>query len=253
MLRLPLVLMSTMLAMILVVRLAYALPEGPGGSGIPKKMPTSTGGLLATLLLPGVQIDLNLSNEQKVKVRQLTMVQRASGKYGPSPGTIPDPGRLPSIPPGSEAERISLTEILTPQQMERLKQIDLQVQGIDALKNPEVIGALGLTLEQREKLNAAFKKADKQLHNPALATVGGMMAMGLVPGQSEQELKEEVLKVLTPEQRKKFEKMKGKQINLTRTIAITSGAPLRRQNAPPGSMPPAGTPKGSVPLPPQQN
>ena len=46
----------------------------------------------------------------------------------------------------------TLGQILTPQQIERLKQIKLQAAGAAALSIPEVAKALALTEEQREKL-----------------------------------------------------------------------------------------------------
>ena len=232
MLRLPLVLVSAIAGMLIIVGLAYAAPAGPGGSGIPKKMPAPKGGLLATLLVPGVETQLNISIEQRQNVIKLIMVQRASGKYGPTPGNIPDPGRLPSIPPGSEAEREALAEILTPEQMERLEQIDLQAQGAAALRKPDVIRALGLSLEQRDKLNAVFKQANKQREADVPPSgIKRLLPSGVMPDQIEQELVEKALKVLTPEQRQKFEKMKGKQMDFDRSVPGSFGAPTGRRNA----------------------
>ena len=117
--------------------------------------------------------------------------------------------------------------------MERLWQIDLQIQGLAALRNPAVIAALGLTVEQREKLNAVFKEADKKHGKPLQPTITTIIMMGgKMP--DDEELTDKASRVLTPRQREKFEKMKGKPVDLG--VQGFFGAP----NLPPVAMPQPG-------------
>ena len=72
------------------------------------------------------------------------------------------------------------------------------MQGVNALRYPEVAAALSYSLEQREKLSPIFKQA-----NQLQAFVGNSLG---------DRLKAEALEVLTPEQRQKFENMKGEPL-----------------------------------------
>ena len=100
----------------------------------PNKIKTRPVGLLAVLRLPGVQRELDLSGEQKKKIYDLSVLEGLFKHFGGGGGPIastPINEELkkpegPPILPGSEREQKRLTEILLPEQMERLKQIDLQ-------------------------------------------------------------------------------------------------------------------------------
>ena len=171
------------------------------------------------MALSSVQNELNLSSEQKTKLRDLP---------GQEPGTTTVIGangitimRPSGTQPSAETDRQlkQLAEILKPDQMKRLKQIDLQMQGPAALRNPEVIAALGLTTEQREKLNAIIEEVDKILKPTITPTIIK------VPHDSEG-LKERVFGVLTPKQREKFEKMKGKPVDLKPQVIRADHNPL---------------------------
>jgi hypothetical protein len=220
MLRLPLALVSALLGMLVVVSLAYALPEGPGASGgvILKKAPTYSIPLMALIGNPQVQKALNLCDEQKEKIGELQdETRRELDKLRQGLDLKASRKKLQAMyPKVKEKEEKHLTEILKPEQLQRLKQIDLQLQGVDVLRKSEVIRALGLSLEQHEKLNSLFKQADKQRTGMANQPPGlhaGQFG-GMMPMQNKQELMEKALKVLTPEQRQKFEKIVGKPIDL---------------------------------------
>jgi Spy/CpxP family protein refolding chaperone len=90
--------------------------------------------------------------------------------------------------------------------MKRLKQLDLQVQGANALRKPEVIGALSLTPDQRYELSTVLTQADER---PS----GKKAPSGASPNQVERELMDKALKVLTPKQRQTFEQLKGKPMD----------------------------------------
>jgi hypothetical protein len=99
-----------------------------------------------------------------------------------------------------------------------------------------------LAPEQRLKLKAVFKQANKQRENEAMPPLMNYLR-GLMPDQSELDLMEKALKVLTPEQRKKFDKMKGKPIEHLPPPGF--GSPTGAANAPSGHWWTAGALKGN--------
>ena len=226
MLRLSFVCLSSVLGMVLAVGLASAQPGAPPPSGEPGQgmhrgmgpgMMEHGGGPLGLLRLESVQKDLNLSDAQKEKIKELakgTMPARASDAESPSPEE-----RRARM----EAMRKSLAGILKPEQLDRLKQIQLQVQGPAALAmNPEAAKALGITDDQRAKIKSLREEADGKMR-----TLFGS-ARGLPPEQRRakfvenrdqlrqinKELRTKALEVLTPEQREKLDKLQGKKLDL---------------------------------------
>src|SRR5438552_1218073 len=57
----------------------------------------------------------------------------------------------------------ALAEVLNPDQLKRLKQINLQVRGYRALNDPHVQTALKITSEQKDSLNTIMADAQKEL------------------------------------------------------------------------------------------
>jgi hypothetical protein len=210
MLRLPLLLAAATAGLVVAAGLAHAQSTVPASQK--KGSQIRSIGLLRTVQLPHVQTELNLSDEQKQRLNDLFKGE-AGGNAGAGMGISSAMGG-----PGMEKmfQLSMLQNMLTQDQMKRLKEIDLQMQGTKALKNPEVIGTLGLTLEQQEKLNPLFKQADAKKQLISKGPNIGVIPGGKTLRQIEQELTEDALKVLTREQRQKFEKMKGKPVELTR-------------------------------------
>ncbi len=109
--------------------------------------------------------------------------------------------------------REQLEEVLLPQQIERLQEISLQIRGIQALDDPKVAEKLGLTEEQKSKLAEARQgQADKMRERMREMFQGGGGAQGNIReamGKMREEMEEEILAVLSSDQQKKFEEMKG--------------------------------------------
>ena len=113
----------------------------------------------------------------------------------------------------AEARKKALA-VLAPAQRERLKQIRLQVLGVDALSEPEVAKALGFTAEQRKMA----KTLPAQVRQ---ATRDAVQGQDLTVDQRREKTVEvrakvltKALETLTPEQREKFEKLKGAKIDM---------------------------------------
>lgn len=121
--------------------------------------------------------------------------------------------------------REQLEEVLFPEQMERLDQIAIQLQGVGALGTEKVQEALKITDAQKEKL-AEVQSAmrDKMgtmmremFQNRGQGGDGGGFdrdAMREKMTEAREEVEKEILGVLTSDQKKKFEEMKGEKFEM---------------------------------------
>ncbi len=113
-------------------------------------------GELYLLAQPSAHDDLRLDEGQRARVAELS--SRAGRRWME---TFGDPGRLR---PPAERVRLALEQaraneaevdaILTPSQRLRLRQLALQSEGPGAFREPEVVEALRLAPEQRERIRA---------------------------------------------------------------------------------------------------
>jgi Spy/CpxP family protein refolding chaperone len=198
------------------------------------------GGLLGLLRLEQVQKELNLSDQQKEKLKGLG--REARPERPADGGDLTPEERQQKLDEfrkkaRERMEKIEkrLAEILKPEQLERLKQIRLQATGAAALADPQVVKALGITDDQRAKLKKLYDGAGEKRRE-----LRGSMR-DLSPDereakraenqkkirQIEKELMDKALEVLTPEQREKFEKMKGKKFDLDFSALVPPRQPNR--------------------------
>jgi hypothetical protein len=102
---------------------------------------------------PDVHADLRLTEDQKKKVREL--LDRLDPRRGGPPGgrarLTPDERRQQDLE-RARASNAEARQILSPEQLQRLPQIALQIQGIGAFRQADVAAALKLTPEQRESI-----------------------------------------------------------------------------------------------------
>jgi len=95
-------------------------------------------------------------------------------------------------------------EVLLPQQRDRLRQISLQQRmrfgAQNALASPDVAKELGITDEQREKLQKAAEEAQEELRKKT--------------EELQEQAKQKVLSVLTPAQQDKLKQLIGEPANL---------------------------------------
>jgi len=173
--------------------------RGPGFMGVPGR-----GGLLLLLRNPQVQEELNLSDSQKEQIDQLSDKQRDEmralfGDRGDREGLqeLSPEQRMARFQEmmerlRKEAEKRApeiekqVAQILEPPQFKRLKQIELQRRGVDALVSADVIQALALTEAQQEKIKEVLEQRDSKREE-----LGNQMREGMTPGgfrqRSEQE------------------------------------------------------------------
>jgi Spy/CpxP family protein refolding chaperone len=194
---------------------------GGGGFGF---SPAMMWGRLLTL--EAVQKELELVPEQKEKLKNLA--EKAAAKARENFAAM---GKLRDL---SEEERKTkftefgntmraqaeqtkkdIEEVLLPHQVERVKQIVLQVRGLGALEDKEVQDALGITEQQKEKMKSLGESMAEKFRGMGR---GGdeneRKARREKMESARKELEAQILDILTPEQKEKFNKMKGAKVDI---------------------------------------
>jgi len=183
------------------------------------------------LARPEVQKELELVDEQKEKLKKLGEELRENiRKDFAAVGELKDEEarrkKWQEIRQKYEEQakemRKKVETILLPHQVDRLKEIQIQAQGARALGSAEVAKALGITDEQKGKLEKIREEIRGQI---------GKLWQGIRDLDEEQrrakieenrnkmrdiieKAKKDALGVLSDEQRKTFEKMQGKKFEL---------------------------------------
>lgn len=219
------------LAVLLAVAMAVTSHAQPPQGGRGGMMGRGMGGGNPLMLLANdqVQEELKLTDDQKGKLRVMgekamaEMRERFSGMRDLSE----EERRAKFAEMQKEGEQrnkqieAQLKEVLTTEQSERLGQIRLQQQGMMAVGTPDVAKALGITEEQKEKLQAAGQEIQEKMR--------GMWQQvqdleGEQRGQKMQQLSQEigqaaeqkVKEILSTEQWETFQKMRGEPLKLER-------------------------------------
>jgi Spy/CpxP family protein refolding chaperone len=183
---------SVVLALALIVAMSAAVsaqtqPKKGGGRGM-----GGSGLGVSLLLMDKVQKELQLSDEQKGKLLMLGMQMQQGGNRG-------------------NVEK-QLMSILRPEQLQRLKEIRLQIDGPAALTtSPELAKELELTAEQLAKLKTLQGPNRDKMRESLQGTPEQRHAKML---ELRKEAMDKALEVLTSEQQEKFEKMQGKKVDL---------------------------------------
>ncbi len=112
----------------------------------------------------------------------------------------------------AEENKKAIEEVLLPHQIERLKQIALQLRGTQALNDKDVQEALGLTGDQKEKIKQVGEEMAKK--RGELFGGGGGQGMREKFEALRKETDQKLMEVLTAEQKEKFEKLKGSKFEV---------------------------------------
>jgi hypothetical protein len=164
----------------------------------PWAFPETRGSVLLRLLSSkSVLEDLKLSDEQKEKLAELLRKQQDG---------LQELRKLNRDERARKAEELNkahdqaATELLKPEQLQRLKQILLQQRGPRALADPEVAQALRLTNEQSQQVTAILKETSQIQATGNLADILNKL----------QELQtEKLMGVLTDEQKARWKELQG--------------------------------------------
>ncbi len=168
-----------------------------------------------------IKTELKLTDDQIKKLTALAPAPPAQG--------APQPTQEERQKQRDEMQK-KIASILTPAQNNRVKEIQLQMQGTRALTSDEVVKELGLSEKQVADIEAAREAGRPQ--------GGGAPQQGGTPptpeerqkmmesfAKAREETNKKVLAILTPAQKAKWEKMLGKKFEMPMPPMGGGGAP----------------------------
>jgi DNA-binding MarR family transcriptional regulator len=161
------------------------------------------------LMMEEVQSELKLTDEQKSQAAEINE-KLTVGRHDLFAKVTKESGeRAGRVDELENQARESIAKLLDDAQEKRLQELLLQVNGASELRNQEVSAALKITKDQQKKL-AEVRRENAKARQKALTNFDGdRMAKSL---ELQREADAKLLKVLTDDQRKQFEKMQGKKL-----------------------------------------
>ncbi len=217
----------------------FAGRGGPGGIG-------GGMGVLGLLRIEQVQKEIELLDDQKADLEKLGEKARAAmqevfGNFRNLSREEMQQRREEIQQKMQEQQKklqAELEKILLPHQLERLEQIRIQLMGIRALEDPEVAEKLNITDAQKEKIRQVQEQAREKMREAFQGMRGGQgqrpdpQAMREQFTKLREQIEKDVLAVLTPEQKKKFEELKGEPFELDRSALFGGRGPGQGQQGP---------------------
>jgi Spy/CpxP family protein refolding chaperone len=196
-------------------------PGGPFGGRLGGPML-----MVGLLRSPQVQQELKLTDQQRQRLEQLGEQWREKMRG------------LRDLPPEERRQKVQgmraevekqLSQILNEQQMKRLKQIALQVEGYAALERPEIAEQVGLTKEQRQKIRDILRQAGEKRREAFQQGQGDRQAAFQRMREIRQWVDGEIEKLLTAEQKKKWQELVGAPFKFEGGFGGFGGARQRAQ------------------------
>ncbi|HKB37426.1 MAG TPA: serine/threonine-protein kinase [Gemmataceae bacterium] len=159
---------------------------------------------------PGVHDDLRLSEQQRTTIRDLDerFASQRRETFGEFAKLSSEERRKRFVALALAHEK-AYAEALTPAQVARLRQIDLQQRGAFAFLDTEVAKTLQLKREQRVKIRALLDGATFAMFEPRPREGGPPPFGGTRIHDAWRETQTKMLDVLTPDQKKKWKEMTG--------------------------------------------
>lgn len=181
--------------------------RGFGGGGF--------GGLTETALLGAepVQKELKITDEQKGKLDAILRDARPGpNTFGGQNASKEDRQKaFEEFRKKAEEAGKKAKEVLTADQSKRLREVYIQLAGAEAIRNPDVAAALKITDDQKKQLATI---------NEEMGAKSRDIGFGEGSREKREELRKEtdtkVLAVLTTDQKKQLEEMKGAKTSIER-------------------------------------
>jgi Spy/CpxP family protein refolding chaperone len=203
-----------------------ATAQGPGGRGF-------FGGMGMLVQQKAVQDDLKLDDEQVKKAKDA--VDKVREDHKDDVAKLRDQGtsmeeRAEIMKKITTDTEKALKDVLKPEQIKRLNQIQLQVRGVDALNEEEVQKELKLAPEQKDEIKTISDDLRKQ-RGEVFRSLGGFDPDKMAEARKKMEAMnteamEKINKVLKDDQKKAFDGMKGAKFD---TSKLQFGPPRRQQ------------------------
>jgi Spy/CpxP family protein refolding chaperone len=174
--------------------------DGRGGPGGPGGPPPSMARLA---MIPKVQEAVKITDEQKTKIEKINADSRKEMS-----GDRPDPEKMKKM---RDEVNDKLKSVLDADQQKRLMGIFIQVMGAGAVMDPAVGKEIGLTDEQKDKLHEAMgpPPEGRQGREGRDAKGGGESFK-----DRRAKMEKEVMAVLTSDQQKKLDSLKGEKVEI---------------------------------------
>jgi len=190
--------------------------------------------LLYLAMNEAVQKEIEVVDDQKAEINKISEEIRSQRPQGERPNfrEMSEEEREKYIAQmrerGAKEAKIAnakLEEALLPHQMKRLKEIALQQRGTSALTDPEVAKELKITDAQKKKLDDVNQKNRETMGARMRELFQGGNREGIREKMQEmrKEAEEKVLAVLTGDQKKKFEEMKGEAFEMPQRTRTRGG------------------------------
>jgi hypothetical protein len=200
------------IAVSIVAAASVALAQPGGGRG----MAGRTNDLSFFLAIEPVQNELQLTDEQKASAQKMADDNRQAMMDLRNSGASPEE-MGEKIQERAKENKKKVDELLKPEQRERLEQIALQIGGGAALSRPEIADKLGLSDEQKKKLqklseDAQQKRMDLFSAGPPSDPQEMQDRMQKVQKINDEQ-KASAMEILTAEQKDQFNKMQGKKFD----------------------------------------
>ena len=236
-------LIGAAVALFASIALAQPTPGGGQGPGGQRRMQMmGRGGGVRLIMRPDVQKELNLTEEQKTRIAAIFPQPQFRGQGGPGGGGATAAGGGQGGPGGGSAttaqggqggqrgqggprdpqafqdqqkkQEDAVKAILTEQQNKRFAELRIQFDGPSALYRDDVAKQLGLTEDQKKKLD--------DIRNASMQAMRDQMQQARDNGDDREAMRSEmqkmreandkqILGVLTDDQRKKWDAMQGKK------------------------------------------
>jgi hypothetical protein len=203
------------LALVVVVSLASSAQAQLRGLRFPASLQN-----VFLLRVDEVQKELGVNDEQRAVLADLAMklqqdaLEIFSGLQDLTPQEQKEamPEVMKQITEKGQETQAQVADILDQTQEDRLKELSLQARGAQALEDEEIVLALALNDDQKTKLADVREKRTEAMQaafQKLRASGGDQGGIREKMRELRNQLSEQALAVLTPEQREKFEAMKG--------------------------------------------
>jgi hypothetical protein len=205
--------LSLILASPLMAQQPQRGQRGGGGGG--------PGGLGGLLLNESVQKELTIDKEQAEKVKEAVL--QIQDKHKDEFAKLRDLSQDERRAKGQELSRTvsaevlkAVGEMLKPDQIKRLKQIDLQQIGAQAFARPEVQTALSLKDDQKEKIKTISEDIAKQIGDLRQDRTNAQANRDKITALRK-EIQEKIQAVLTDDQKKTWKDLTGEPFQVVST------------------------------------
>jgi hypothetical protein len=205
---------------VLLVSPALAQQRQRGqGQGQGQRGPRGGGGLAVLLQNESVQKELKIDKEQGDKVKEA--VQKVQEKHRDDFAKLRDLGDDERRQKGQELAKTvndetlaALADVLKPEQVKRLRQIEMQQAGARAFTRPDVQKAMNLSAEQQDSIKTIVEDAAKTQRE--LQQGGNRQEAFQKIAAIRKETMEKAQKVLNGDQKKTWKELTGDPFELQR-------------------------------------